>query len=533
MLQAAPIRLKPLRSKKFKRLHRLSVAFGAFLVIVSGSYLFFSRMNVYPGNAAQMLMCLRICSSGPCATPVCANPPNVTTGSVSNITTTSADAAGTVTSDGGDSISSRGFVVATTTSPTTSDSVFTDTATGTGAFTVALTGLSSNTSYYVRAYATNSVDIAYGSSVNFATLAPQQGGQTQGPTGGGGAPLGTSTPPHKPKPALSQLLVPGHPVQDGGFVELSGFRNFGDSFDIPRGLTKARLRFNRPTFRGTTNIKNASILITLASEVQYATTKASEKGDWEWTVTTPLEDGEHTISIQTMTTEDPSLTTTVTYTFIVDTAAKEEPPAESEVAGPAPQEPSGSGAGSGGGAPVFEPAPIVPGESHEYVINVEILSEPEDISRTGSVDIKTEVVSFNPGVTEPVTIRYKLYDESGELVFEESKVISVTDRVVDYSRAVSSVPLKPGRYVADVTLTYRSKSVGSTRIFEVKSYHVIETPLVSLSADDVRVTLERTIYALSIMLLLSLLLLYREHRNLKDNPYRISDEDLLNSGMMH
>jgi len=38
-----------------------------------------------------------------------------------------------------------------------------------GAFTSSLTGLTENTTYYVRAYATNSVGTAYGNELNFTT----------------------------------------------------------------------------------------------------------------------------------------------------------------------------------------------------------------------------------------------------------------------------------------------------------------------------------------------------------------------------
>ena len=41
---------------------------------------------------------------------------------------------------------------------------------GTGTYTSSLTGLTANTLYYVRAYATNSVGTAYGNQVTFTTL---------------------------------------------------------------------------------------------------------------------------------------------------------------------------------------------------------------------------------------------------------------------------------------------------------------------------------------------------------------------------
>ena len=59
---------------------------------------------------------------------------------------------------------------ATTTSPTTAnDTTLDGTGTGTGSYTSTLTGLSANTTYYVRAYAINSAGTAYGNEVSFTT----------------------------------------------------------------------------------------------------------------------------------------------------------------------------------------------------------------------------------------------------------------------------------------------------------------------------------------------------------------------------
>jgi hypothetical protein len=96
--------------------------------------------------------------------------PVVVTSAVTAITQTTATAGGNVTSDGGHEITERGVVYSSTkTVPNIDDS--TDvTATGTtGVFTTPLSGLTSRTKYYVRAYAINSVGIAYGAVVEFTT----------------------------------------------------------------------------------------------------------------------------------------------------------------------------------------------------------------------------------------------------------------------------------------------------------------------------------------------------------------------------
>lgn len=94
--------------------------------------------------------------------------PSVTTSTITQVTETTAVAGGNVTSDGGASVTERGVCIATVSNPTTSHSKITA-AGGTGTFTCAITGLQESTTYYVRAYATNSKGTAYGEQVSFTT----------------------------------------------------------------------------------------------------------------------------------------------------------------------------------------------------------------------------------------------------------------------------------------------------------------------------------------------------------------------------
>lgn len=98
-----------------------------------------------------------------------ATEPTVTTSSVSNVTTNSAICGGNVTSDGGATVTARGVCWSTSSNPTINGNHTTD-GTGTGTFTSSITGLAENTTYYVRAYATNTKGTAYGSQKNFTTL---------------------------------------------------------------------------------------------------------------------------------------------------------------------------------------------------------------------------------------------------------------------------------------------------------------------------------------------------------------------------
>ena len=96
-------------------------------------------------------------------------PPGVTTNDVSNITQTSASCGGAVTYAGGAAVTAKGLCYSTLETPTTDDNVIAG-GTGTGAFSGELTGLLSNTTYYIRAYATNSVGTNYGEQKTFTTL---------------------------------------------------------------------------------------------------------------------------------------------------------------------------------------------------------------------------------------------------------------------------------------------------------------------------------------------------------------------------
>jgi len=96
--------------------------------------------------------------------------PTVTTTAVSSIAQTSATAGGNVTADGGAAVTARGICWSTTQNPTTSNNKTTD-GSETGTFTSSLSSLTANTTYYVRAYATNSVGTAYGTEVQFTTAA--------------------------------------------------------------------------------------------------------------------------------------------------------------------------------------------------------------------------------------------------------------------------------------------------------------------------------------------------------------------------
>ena len=94
--------------------------------------------------------------------------PLLTTTAVIYITQTLATCGGNITGDGGAAVIARGVCWGTNQTPTIADNK-TANGTGTGSFTSIITGLTANTTYYERAFATNSAGTAYGSVVSFTT----------------------------------------------------------------------------------------------------------------------------------------------------------------------------------------------------------------------------------------------------------------------------------------------------------------------------------------------------------------------------
>jgi uncharacterized protein (TIGR02145 family) len=128
----------------------------------------FSYVSTYSGHTEQngfSVRCLKDINS-------IVSPPTLTTNTITAITSTSATAGGNFTTDGGVAVISRGVVWSTSPNPTITLTTKTNNGTGIGSFTSSLTNLSPNTTYYVRAYATNSAGTGYGNEVTFTTSTP-------------------------------------------------------------------------------------------------------------------------------------------------------------------------------------------------------------------------------------------------------------------------------------------------------------------------------------------------------------------------
>jgi len=90
------------------------------------------------------------------------------TETVSSVSATTAVSGGNIKADGSSPITSRGVCWSTTPFPNITNSKTND-GSGIGSFTSTITGLTPNTLYYVRAYATNNFGTSYGQQITFTT----------------------------------------------------------------------------------------------------------------------------------------------------------------------------------------------------------------------------------------------------------------------------------------------------------------------------------------------------------------------------
>jgi len=98
----------------------------------------------------------------------------VTTNSATSVLATTASIQGEITSLGSPNPTQHGHCWSTSANPTTANSLTTlGTKTSAGTFSSAITGLAPSTTYYVRAYATNTYRTVYSSEVSFTTSAVQ------------------------------------------------------------------------------------------------------------------------------------------------------------------------------------------------------------------------------------------------------------------------------------------------------------------------------------------------------------------------
>lgn len=132
--------------------------------LLSVPYALFSG-NGLPNDGSQnqtLSWCNGVATWGPCM-------PVITSTQPINITASTAVSGGTISSDRGNAIIAKGVVWSTSPAPTVALTTKTNDGSGMGSFTSNISGLQPSTSYYIRAYATNSAGTGYGNEFLITT----------------------------------------------------------------------------------------------------------------------------------------------------------------------------------------------------------------------------------------------------------------------------------------------------------------------------------------------------------------------------
>jgi len=205
--------------------------------------------------------------------------PAITTQVVSNITNTTAISGGDITDDGGTPILARGICRSPAPDPTLADACVSE-GVGAGSFIALMTGLTANTTYHVRAYATNAQGTSYGDDRSFTTIvlqlatvtttAPSGVSYTTATAGGNvtndnGAPV-TSR-------GICWATTPAPTTADAKYTEAGGLGSFTAGMTGLAASTTYHVRAFAVNGGGT-SYGNEVTLTTLAPSVPSLTTKS-------------------------------------------------------------------------------------------------------------------------------------------------------------------------------------------------------------------------------------------------------------------
>lgn len=126
-------------------------------------------MNIYQNNGTLYQVVLNDIDSITYSSNNLGNIPTLITLPIGNITSNSAATGGSISYDGGSPITERGVCWGLQPEPTIDDNYIAN-GMGTGNYSVSLSGLQTNTTYFVRAYAININGVAYGNELSFITI---------------------------------------------------------------------------------------------------------------------------------------------------------------------------------------------------------------------------------------------------------------------------------------------------------------------------------------------------------------------------
>lgn len=209
--------------------------------------------------------------------------PTVTTTSASSISTTSAVSGGNVTANGGATVTASGIVYSTSTTPTlTSGTVLsTSPVTTSGSYSLTMSSLTAGTTYYVRAYATNSAGTAYGSQVSFTTSTTTDTQAPTVPTNLASASVTSSSATLSWTASTDNVGVTGYKIYQNGTLLTS---TTSTSYTVSGLSASTTYTFYVIAYDAAGNVSTASSTLsvtTSAASVTYCTSSGSNYS-YEW-----------------------------------------------------------------------------------------------------------------------------------------------------------------------------------------------------------------------------------------------------------
>ncbi len=209
--------------------------------------------------------------------------PTVSTNSVSSIAATSAIGGGNITANGGAAVTASGIVYSTTTSPTLSTGIVLSTSpvTTTGSYSLTMNGLNASTTYYVRAYATNSAGTSYGSQVSFTTSASSDTQAPTAPTNLASSNVTSTTAALTWTASTDNIAVTGYRIyRNGSLIGTTA----SPSYSVTGLTASTTYSFYVTAYDAAGNVSAASTTIsvtTTAASVTYCASKGSDYS-YEW-----------------------------------------------------------------------------------------------------------------------------------------------------------------------------------------------------------------------------------------------------------
>lgn len=275
-------------------------------------------------------------------------------------------------------------------------------------------------------------------------------------------------------------------------------------------------------FQGKTNIKDAIIIITLISpENIYATTRADANGNWSWTVPQILEPGQHFLTVLAMSPFNAAVKQVHELEFYVEAPAV-PPVVPTKVTPPKLPE-------------ILPPISLPPIEITKdiYVLKLEVVPVEKYIYPGSQLNLVADITSFEPTVEKEINLEFTITNQAGEIVFEDTDDLKLKDSVSVIKRLGLKEDIKPGNYIATVQLTKKDVTYLTSIGFQIKERE--EKPLlmlpgrITIQRDEAQKGLFTSFVFLSLLLILFLILLWREYQKAK-REIQITGRDLLDTG---